>query len=308
MANEVIIKQTEAYWSKWLGLNNSYGEIDDRRVDFGKTSTVKGAFVKFVPEIAPDGRWATGMDELSVGLNRITDAKLREAEKKKRKEKRERLESILGKDLSGTSSFWETVIFDVVTREGDLILNIDNPQDEIKLSLLLASGKVAPSEDDLHRSEYRDARFYVYDARAEKSKTKTNKLKRKELQSILYNYKSDKDRLYYLCRYFSILVSPDMEADEMFLMLDEHISNYSSANLDIAKAKLTASPAELITNVIVTEAIRKEVFSFHKQHQSFYFQEKPIGTNAEQIIKFFSKSENLDLRNNLESIINNLDR
>jgi hypothetical protein len=99
------------------------------------------------PAINSDGRFVTGIDEESLEINLIQDSDEKASRKKKVKVLRESLEKQTGKDLTGTSKFWETYMVELKS-DNDLILNIANPTDVIKYNMLISNGYVAPSKQE----------------------------------------------------------------------------------------------------------------------------------------------------------------
>lgn len=302
MARKVIIKQRAAEWSQGLGLDTAYTSNKDKtdRKPLDPHSTVKGAFNRFTLRRGPDMRWLTGIDPDSGAFRTIEDEKLRKQKISEAEANKKRLERITGKDLSGTSDFWLNFSIKLVHQSGDTVLDLSEPDQEMQYYAGLASGLFAPSEDDLHQDKYRDCRFYVYNGEEVVSRQKQNKLKRREIISILYNYKSNKERLYYIAKVTDIVASRSMDAEDIFNIISDYAETLPSSKLESFKEVITRDPKELQVNVKTKEAIERDVIRYNSSTRSYLFLGKQVGKTVDNCIDFFSRSENEHLFTQLE--------
>ena len=167
IAEKVIIKQIPDEYAESTGLGKY------------NRSRMPRCFDRLSPSLGQDGRYVTGLDELSMSVAKIQDDKERDFKKKEIATLRENLERLTGQDLSGTSPYWET-FFVELKADNDLILNRSNPKDVIRYHVLIANNYAAPSKDDAGNPIYKDCKYYVFTTEKEnKEKVSVRKLKNK---------------------------------------------------------------------------------------------------------------------------------
>lgn len=302
---KVIIKQREASWSSGMGLNNAYttkGDKSDRK-PLEAHSTIKGAFNRYTLRKGPDNRWLTGIDPEAAEFKRIQDPKLKEKKIKKAEEDLERLERITGFKLDALSDHWLNFSIKLVQQQGDTELNLDDPDHELQYLGGLASRLFAPSEDDLNNEDYNHCRFYVYNGEEVVSRQKSNKLLRREIIFTLFNYKDNKERLYFIAKTADIVANRSMSAEDIFHILSDYADTAPVSVLEQFKDVVKREPKELQITVRVKEAIERDIIRFNSASKTMIFLGKQVGRNADTAIDFFSRKENEHIFAQLEEAL-----
>lgn len=208
-----------------------------------------------------DGRYITGIDEDSFEISQIKDKEEREAKIAETKELRLKLEGLLRRDLSATSSFWADFIMEIGTNE-DLILNRSNPLDVVKLKALIANGYVAPNKDAASHPKYLSAKYYAHtDEQFEEEKVSTQKLRDKARRALL-EMSDNSDKMVLIGQFLEGFVyKRGMKPDTLYSMLSQFIDK----NVDNVKAfnKAADTPVEeLQYKITVDKAIKSKVIKF----------------------------------------------
>lgn len=305
MARKIVIKQRAAFWSSGMGMENAYTTNGDKtnRQALEPHSTVKGAFNKYTVRKGPDGRWLTGIDPEAAAFKRISDEKLKAQKIKEAQSNLDRLQRITGKDLSGLSDSWLNFAIKVVHQSGDTVFDLDFPDQELQFLAGVASHIFAPSEDDLKQEKYKDCRFYVYNGEEVVSKQKQNKLLRREIVSLLHNYKDNKERLYYIAKTCDIVATRTMTNEDIFNILADHAESAPPSLLEGFKDVVTRDPKDLQVNVKVKEAIERDIIRYNGTTKSFLFLGKQVGRTTDGVIQYFSETQNENLFSQVEEAI-----
>lgn len=305
MAKRVYIKQRVAAWSNGMGMDRAYTTNQEKttRNDLEPHSTMKGAFNIYTIRKGPDGRWLTGIDPDAASIRRIGDEKLRKQKAKEAQDNLDRLEKITGKKWNALSDEWLDFKINLVHRQGDTYLDLDQPEQELQYRAGIASLLFAPSEDDLKQEKYRECRFYVYNGDEVVSRQKQNKLLRREITSLLYNYKDNKERLYFIAKTCDIIANRSMEAQDIFHILCDHAETAPPSALESFKDVVVREPRDLQINVKVKEAIERDIIRFNSTTKSFLFLGKQVGRNVDSAIEYFSQTENESMFVQLEEAL-----
>lgn len=214
-------------------------------------SRLPGCRDRFSAALNQDGRYITGIDE---------DSYLVPVEKRaKIKDMRESLEKLTGKDLSGTSKFWETFM---VTIESDRpkIFNSENPIDVIGLTMLIANSNVAPSKDDISNPKYRDAQYYAYTEDGEVKEEVSARKKRDTAIAELIKIQDSKDKLLLYGQYLEGLKYQSVFGeDTLYKMLRAYIEDKEIKNSERFLEAIKKPVDELQTKIIIDRAFKQRL-------------------------------------------------
>lgn len=250
-----------------------------------------GAKEYFTVKTGRDGKVITGVDEHALEI-----IQLPEAEKKKKsaevKKMRESLETVLGKDLSPESNFWNEFL---VVLEDDLTLDPSNPMDQLLERVLIANRYVAPSEEDIQNDErYHNAMFYIY--RANEVLAKKAVKSQDQDGAIARLYSLSKDNPAKLKMIYSFIFGFDAEMDinndEAYVKLKEYITNEESSevNVKVFTDAVDKTPEELMTKQILDKAIRKKIVKTRRG--SVARGDDSYGKSYEEALEYLSLPEN----------------
>lgn len=236
------------------------------------------------------GRWLTGIDEDSPLLLNVRDIETRESIKAERKAERERLELLLGKDLSGTSDYWAT-FFVRLDSDSDLVLNKANPIQCISYYVLLENGYIAPSKEAAKDPRYRSAKYYAYfDALANKESASIQKIKDRARAELL----KISDNKEYMVLIGQALEGPiystKQDEDTLYTMLSAFIENpKEKANRDKFLKTIAKPKEELQFRILVDRAFRAKII---KQVNGTYQRgQVSLGRTPEEVFKKLSTPE-----------------
>jgi hypothetical protein len=208
-----------------------------------------------------DGRWRTGLDELSTEVAQIQDSKEREAKKKEIIAERTELEKLLNKDLSGTSTFWETFYVEINPK---VPLNLDLPLDRIKYNVILSHDAVAPNLAAGRNARYRNAKYYISREFEEVGDRVAKKRKAAEASSAMLDLLKHPDKAVIVGRYLDLPVRNGMPQDNLFDTFQSYLD--SDDTLDSVDKLLNAikkTPEELNIRLIYTDAINFKVIRYN---------------------------------------------
>lgn len=210
-----------------------------------------------------DLRYQTGIDEDSAEIHSIRDEKEQEAKKEEAKTLRLKLEKLIGKDLSGTSEFWETFFVNIST-DDDLILNMSNPYDVIKHKVLVSNGLAAPNFESSGMPKYRNAKYYCFtEERFEQQTVSAQKLKDKARSALLEISQND-DKMMIIGQYLEgFRYKKGMKSDTLYTLLSNFINDV--ANPDNVEKFIKASSIsieDLQYKITVDKAIKSKKIKF----------------------------------------------
>ena len=234
------------------------------------------------------GRWLTGLDENAMHINAIKDADAREAERTRVRNLRESLELLVGKDLSGTSKFWDDYF---VTIKSDRPYDMNDPYQVIDYNILIASKAVAPSLKDTFHVDYNDARFYVARENEDVS-DKVSKGKRyAEAVASLLELVKTPDKAVLIGKYLGLHVSNQTPPDNLWdafktkIDMDDKIGFIDKFHIALSK-----SPEELSTALIMDDAFKYQVI----RYRDGLYQRGNItlGREKAEVLKFLTDIKN----------------
>lgn len=235
-----------------------------------------------------DGRWRTGLDELGSNINMIRDPQLREETRAKIKAEREELESLTGYDLRGNSKFWEEFYVELNPKKP---LNMANPIDRIKYSVLMASQEVPGSLRESTKVEFHASKYYVSRQHEDVSE-KVLKLKQEsEAKAELMELIKTPDRAVLVGKYLGLPVSSTTPSDNMFDIFYTNIQNDEKTGF-VAKflRALKSTHEELSIKTIFDDGVKFNVIRLTEG----YYQRGNItyGKTVSDVIKFLSSPQN----------------
>lgn len=245
----------------------------------------------FLQAAVENGRAVTGIDEESDEINKIFNKEKREEAKAEALTLRQNLERLLGgKDLSATSSFWET--FGVrLSSDSDLILNKSVALDVIRYNMLIANGYAAPDKDSTGDPQYRNAKYYCYvEQRANDEEISTQRIRDKARSELLKLSESD-DRMVLIGQYLEgDKYKTGMRPNTLYKMLSDFINDVREPdNLKRFTKAVNTSIEDLQFKIIVDRAIKKKAIKF----KDGYYQrgQVTLGKNALSVYENLKKPE-----------------
>lgn len=235
-----------------------------------------------------DGRWKTGLDELSSSINEILESKEREKKYKEVKAEREELERLLNVDLSGTSTFWETFFVEINPHRP---LNLVIPLDRVKLSVLLAGDSVSPSIRESKLSKYKNAKFYISREFEEVGEKVAKKKKYGEAVAALVGLIKSPDRAVMIGRYLDLPIKANMPSDNMFDMFQTYLDDDDNLNsIDRFLAAVNKNPEEINIKLIFSDAVKFRVI--RNNDGNFQRGNITMGKTADEVIKWLNSVAN----------------
>lgn len=233
--------------------------------------------------VAPntDGRYLTGLDEESY---LVRDA----SEKERIKSLRESLEKKVGKDLSGTSEFWESFKV-IIDADNPKIFDTENPMDLISLTTLIANKNVAPTKEDISNPTYKDAQYYAYTEEGEQEeKVVTRKVRDKALAE-LYNIGEDESKMRLYGQYLegAKYSSEKLNKDTLYQMLRAYIEEGKDTKQAKNFLEVLKIPVEEIQQkVIIDNAVRRTLIKKVKTGMktfTYQYGQVTLGNNLEEV-------------------------
>ena len=194
-----------------------------------------------------------------------------------------RLEKVIGYpegELAPTSNFWN--IFTVKIGRNDLILNTDNPYDELQYLFLKGHKRVANGLKNITPST--DYVMINKDSEAEEA-NKINKVKREAYRELDKMSIEDMRK----CLRIYGIKSDNMSNELIEAKMTEQIEN--SPKLFISR--WVENPNKEL-NYIIEEAISKNII--RKNRAQYYFGTDLIGNGLEDVIAYLKDKKNQDIR------------
>lgn len=251
-------------------------------------SRMPGCIDRFPAVLNTDGRYITGLDEDS--------STVKQEERKTIKEKRLRLESKLGKDLSALSNFWEDY-YVVIDTNKPKVFNTENPADELSLTVLIANNFVAPSKSHTDMPEYRTAQYYAYTEESEIQEETSNQRVRDKAISKLSEIGEDEDKMRLYGQYLEGLkYHAKLGPNALYTMLRSYIEDKKSG-VENSKQFLLAldKPIEEIQQKILIDKGIKQGFirkvSLGGRKFVYQFGQVSVGSTIGDVYKNLSSVE-----------------
>lgn len=243
--------------------NPKAGNLGLEKPENGSRSKFPGCYDIIQPAIGRDGRWKTGLDEDSVDVNTIPDAKEREARKKQIKAERESLERLLNQDLSGTSKFWESYFVTINTKKP---LDMSNPLDRVAYHVILASGEAAPSHRDAETEvDYLRSKYYIARENEDVSIKVERKRKYNEAISEFMDLMKAPDQALLVGRYLGLPIKESTPQNNVFDIFQNFLdSDDKLGSVDKFLFAIKKSPEELGIKMVLDDAMKKKVIRVTK--------------------------------------------
>ena len=204
------------------------------------------------------------------------------------KEDEQRLSDILGYDLRSSSEFWDT--FRVRVGSEDIILNIDDPMDELKYLFLKNHKRVASSISDRKPT----ANYYLsipekeaelsntYNRTKRKAYKEFDKLSGEEIKKCLriYGYKADN-------------VSNSVAEDRLANLIEQNPQRFFDK---------WVNNEHKITEYLIKEAVAKSIV--RKNKNIYSYGSTTLGHTLEDAIVFIDNPENNDIKTTIINEVN----
>lgn len=190
---------------------------------------VPGTIKKFFPRVDSRGVIRTGLDENSIKIRAIENAKVREQEFERVKSLRLYYESILDEALEPNSTFYDEIKdLGFNLEDGDNVFNMDNPRDAVNFYWLMETDMIARSLDDVEskRVDTTIVRFYVYDGQVETKSTFERKKRINSAISTLDNMSSLKRKK--IQKLIGLGLSNTATEEEVYNSIDEFLRTPTS--------------------------------------------------------------------------------
>lgn len=206
------------------------------------------------------GRAITGIDEESFRVNSLPEDE-REKVKAEILSLRKNLEKLTGKDLSATSSFWDT--FNVkISSDSDLVLNRANPMHVISYHALIANGYVAPDRESASLPDYRTAKYYCFVENIVKDEEVSTQMVRDKARAELLKLSENIDKMVLIGQYLEgDKYKPGMKPATLYKMLSNYIDT-DADNLKRFVKAVTAKIEDINFKIIVDRAVKKKAISY----------------------------------------------
>lgn len=247
-------------------------------------SKIPGCYDTIQPALGQDGRWRTGIDELSYSVSRISDSELRTKKQEELKAEREALERLLNVDLSGTSKFWENYFIQI---NPDKPLNLDNPQDRLKYHVLMDSNAVAPSQKETFNAKYKDAKYYVSREFEEVGDKVANRMRKDEASAELIKLIKNTNKALTVARYLGLSVNENTPTANLYDILSTYLDQDKIlGSVEKFLDAVSRKSEDIGLKLLIDEAIKLSVIRNNKG----YFQRGNItyGKTRAEVDKFMS--------------------
>jgi len=249
-------------------------------------SRMPGCKDRFSVALNTDGRYLTNLDEDSFTVPKD--------KKEEVKQKRENFQTLLGKDLTGTSSFWEEFNV-VIDADKPKVFNTENPMDALSIHVLFANKYVAPSKELAYTPEYKDAQYYAYTEETEEAEEIGTRKKRDKALTDLLNISDDKDKMLLYGQYLEGLKYHNkLGENTLYKMLRTYIEDKDIKNATNFINALKKDPVELQQKIIVDKGLKQRLISkVHMGNKQYAYQygNVTLGTTIEDVYKNLSLPE-----------------
>lgn len=248
---KVIVKQIPDDYASMTGLHKYNRSKMPKTIEFLQVG------------IGLDGSYITGLDEDSLEINKISDPETREARREEVKALRESLEKRLKKDLSPTSTFWET--FGVsLSSDSDLILNKSNALHVVMYNALVANHYMAPDKDSASLPQFRNAKYFAHVEEREQEEQAVDKLSKAKASAKLLDLYDNPDHLVLVGQYLEGDKYKDgMSPKTLFNMLSTYVENKKEPdNLKRFMKAADLDVEDLQFKITIDRAIKKKVIQY----------------------------------------------
>jgi len=196
------------------------------------------------------------------------------------KEDSDRLGDLLGFDLTPGSTFWDT--FRIRIGDSDLILNTEDPYDELRFLFLKSHRRIAESLDNRKST----ANYYISNPNEEAEKAnKYNRIKRKALRELdkmsakeikkalrLYGYKSDN-------------VSDEIAENRLSTLVEQSPQKFFDK---------WVNNKHRMTEFLIKEAVAKNIV--RKNKNIYTYGTTTLGKTLEEAIDYLDNKENSEIK------------
>ena len=192
--------------------------------------------------------------------------------------------------------FWDSEIATVKLPNYPVLFNTDNPLEFIRLKILKASPFVANSIRELDEGLFPSALFVIIDE-SEEVEAKASKiaLKNKAFMEVAKLSKERKIQLILILRGKNLKGKSDDFVDvEMDNLLEKETQSLLSL--------LEKDKEDVALRALIVEALQKNVLQ--KKGAKYYYFDAMLGSDIEDVIKYFKDVENQELKLRIMSQLN----
>lgn len=240
-------------------------------------SRMPGCKDEFYAAVNLDGRAVTGLDDEVVIIKE---------EKEKVKTLRTRIETVIKKDLSATSDFWQTFKVIIDTNKPKTF-DKSNALDLLSLTMLVANAYVAPDKEAASTFAYKDCQYYAYteenEAKEEMSTRKTRDAAIGELQKI----SDSKEKMQLYGQYLEGFKYHDkISTDMMYKMLRAYIEDAKFDNTKNFIEALKTPVEEIQRKIIIDKAIKTRIIkqvNINGKNSAFQYGQVTLGANMVEL-------------------------
>ena len=227
-----------------------------------------------------DGRYLTNLDEESFTVPK--------EKKEEVKKLRESYQSLLGKDLTGSSDFWKDFQI-VIDADNPKVFNTENPVDALSIHVLLANKYVAPSKEAAYTPEYRDAQYYAYTEDEEEAEEINLRKKRDTAIVELSKIMDNKDKMILYGQYLEGLkYHSKLGESTLYKMLRSYIEDKDIKNASNFINAIKKDVVELQQKIIIDKALKQRlIVKSHIGNKQYAYQygNVTLGTTAEDVYR-----------------------
>jgi hypothetical protein len=196
-------------------------------------SRVPGTVKMIFPYRELSGKYRTGLDPNAKYLDKIADPKLREIERRRIIELKEKLESETGIDLSPNSPYYNYTskgnhkkVEPVKLIDGDNIFNLDDPWQHVTYCWLKAHPTIASSLQAYERGEYpHDTQYFINDEDVENEILYKKKKSANDAIIKFDSWSLEKRRK--VARLLGLPVTEDTREEVVYNMVDSFLKKQS---------------------------------------------------------------------------------
>lgn len=195
------------------------------------------------------------------------------------KEDEDRLGLALGLDLKRNSEFWKN--FFIRTYEGDIILNLDDPMDELR-SLFLKNHKNVKTSEFEHKAS---ARFLLINKEEEAKRSNLiNKIRRRAVKEFDTLTAEDIRKVLRLFGFNGDNMEPDVAEDQLFKLVESNPEAFLNKWVDNKHRE---------TEVVVERAVASNIIRRNKN--IYKYGSEVIGRSIVEVIDFLDNPKNQDI-------------
>lgn len=264
----ILIKQLPDDYSEATGLSKY------------NRSRMPGTSDRFSAALNTDGRFVTNLDEEAFT---VTSEKFEEV-----KALRESLSKRIGKDLSGTSKFWEDFEIRILS-DKPKVFNTENPMDVVSLAVLIANRYVAPDKESANTVEYKDAQYYAYTEEGEVSEEMSARKQRDKALGELLTISENKEKMLLYGQYLEGLkYTSKLTVDTLYKMLRAYIEDKELSNSKKFLQAIKEPVEKLQVKAIVDKALKQRLIaktSIGNKQFVYQYGQVTIGSELEEVYR-----------------------